>query len=285
MVLGSPGVSWDRTVVVRRESGRGQGRSGRIGTRSGPLWGSRDRTGAARGKSGRRRLLTRLYQMLRRAGASTAKNALRGSDWTWSGASAGLRGAQSSLLGQPLRKYMVRARPRQPPGGPGRVCHARRPRARRPPPTPPPAESAAATAATRGICPGAGPGRADAMLRDAVWDADRPRVGEAGGQWARGGRSRGRPAPLAARVSTPHGAGRLRPAPSDRPASERRPRGRTSRARDALLAGDLARGAGDRDEATGSVSDNRSGRAHLHDPWIGATSGVEGGGASGARVT
>lgn len=46
------------------------------------------------------------------------------------------------------------------PGGPGRVCHARRPRARRPPPTPPPAESAAATAATRGICPGAGPGRA-----------------------------------------------------------------------------------------------------------------------------
>lgn len=70
--------------------------------------------------------------MLRRAGASTAKNALRGSDWTWSGASAGLRGAQSSLLGQPLRKYMVRARPRQPPaapaasvtlGGPGPGAH------------------------------------------------------------------------------------------------------------------------------------------------------------------
>lgn len=105
---------------------------GRVGTRSGPLGGSRDRTGAARGKSGRRRLLTRLYQMLRRAGASTAKNALRGSDWTWSGASAGLRGAQSSLLGQPLRKYMVRARPRQPPaapaasvtlGGPGPGAH------------------------------------------------------------------------------------------------------------------------------------------------------------------
>lgn len=125
------------------------------------------------------------------------------------------------------------------PGGPGRVCHARRPRARRPPPTPPPAESAAATAATRGICPGAGPGRADAMLRDAVSDADRPRVGEAGGQWARGGRSPGRPAPLAARVSTPHGAGRLlrlRPAPSDRPASERRPLGSMLTARSALLA-------------------------------------------------
>lgn len=108
----------DGAGVVRRRSDRDQGRSGRVGIRSRPLGGSGDGTGAARGKSGRRRLLTRLYQMLRRAGASTAKNALRGSDWTWSGASAGLRGAQSSLLGQPLRKYMVRARPRQPPAAP-----------------------------------------------------------------------------------------------------------------------------------------------------------------------
>lgn len=141
---------------------------GRVGTRSGPLGGSRDRTGAARGKSGRRRLLTRLYQMLRRAGASTAKNALRGSDWTWSGASAGLRGAQSSLLGQPLRKYMVRARPRQPPaapaasvtlGGPGPGAHLphrhRRSRRRR---------QRQLGASARG--PGrAGPGRRDAARR------------------------------------------------------------------------------------------------------------------------
>lgn len=168
------------------------------------------------------------------------------------------------------------------PGSPGRVCHARRPRARRPPPTPPPAESAAATAATRGICPGAGPGRADAMLRDAVSDADRPRVGEAGGQWARGGRSRGRPAPLTARVSTPHGAGRLlrlRPAPSDRPASERRPLGWTWSARYALLATwSVKLGTRVRRRAQ-SVTVGAAGPTCTNYPRIGATSGAEGGGA------
>lgn len=222
--------------------------------------------------------------MLRRAGASTAKNALRGSAWTWSGASAGLRGAQSSLLGQPLRKYMVRARPRQPPaapaasvtlGGPGpgaRLPHRHRPSRRR--------RRRQLGASARG----AGPGRADAVLRDAVSDADRPRVGEAGGQWARGGRSRGRPAPLAARVSTPHGGGRLprlRPAPSDRPASECRLLGWRLSARYALPeTWSVEPGTGMRRQAR--VRESRNDRAHLHCPWIGATSGTEGG---GARVT
>lgn len=107
--------------------------------------------------------------MLRRAGASTAKKVLWGSAWMWKGASAGLPGGQSSLLGQPLRKYMVRAEP-PPPGGPCPVSHTRRPRAWRPPPTPPPAGPESAAAAARGICPLTGPGRAGPGL---AWVEDR----------------------------------------------------------------------------------------------------------------
>lgn len=88
---------------------------------------------------------------------------------------------------------MVRARPPTPrrsaaPLGP--VSHTQRPRAGRRPLTPPPAESAAATLVARGICPLAGPGRADAMLRDEGTPALRgPRVGE--GRGGRVGTERG----------------------------------------------------------------------------------------------
>lgn len=58
-----------------------------------------------------------------------------------------------------------------------------------------------------------GPGRAEPTRCCAT--RSRTLTGRGWGRRAasgpRGGRSRGRPAPLAARVSTPHGAGRLRP--------------------------------------------------------------------------
>lgn len=138
----------------------------------------------------------------------------------WKGASAGLPTGQSSLLGQPLRKYMVRAEPPTPerPAAPGPVCHTQRPRAGRPPPTPPPAQSAAAaTAASRGICPLAGPGQADAMLRDEGTPAQTGlRVAKGRGGRVRpgeGGRSAGArpgPAPSSGRagVTTPRRVGR-----------------------------------------------------------------------------
>lgn len=224
--------------------------------------------------------------MLRRAGASTAKNALRGSDWTWSGASAGLRGAQSSLLGQPLRKYMVRARPRQSPaapaasvtlGGPGpgaHLPHRHRPSRRR--------RQRQLGASARG--PGrAGPTRCCATQ-------SRTLTGRGWGRRAPVGPRREEPRPARpARCSRQHAA-RRGEAPEAPPGSLRPPRVGTQASGldvdcSVRLAGDLDRGAGDRNEATGSVSDGRSGRAHLHFPWIGATSRAERGGPSGARVT
>lgn len=63
---------------------------------------------------------------------------------------------------------MVPAEPLTPrrPAASGPVRPAQRPGVGRPPPTPPPAESAAEAAAARSICPLAGPGRADAVLKD-----------------------------------------------------------------------------------------------------------------------
>lgn len=191
--------------------------------------------------------------MLRRAGASTAKNALLGSDWTWSGASAGLRGAQSSLLGQPLRKYMVRARPRQPPAapaasvtlgdpGPGaHLPHRHRPSRR--------LRQRQLGASARG--PGrAGPTRCCATQSRALTGRGLGRRG----QWARGGRSRGRPARLAARVSTPHGRTEAPQAPPGplRPPSVSTQVSGLDAACSRRLADDRERGLGDWGEATES---------------------------------
>lgn len=181
------------------------------------------------GRTGERRraaLLTRLYQMLRRAEASTAKKVLWGSDWTWKGASAGLPRGQSSLFGQPLRKYMVRAEPPTP----------RRPRPR-------PSHSAArgrtpaSHTATGGVGGGgsgssghlsagrAGPGQADAMLSyEGTSELTGPSVGEGGGGRVRTKRGReergGPPRPLP--VRGPHG--RHRSAPRGKAAARARAR-------------------------------------------------------------
>lgn len=116
---------------------------------------------------------------------------------------------------------MVRAEPPTPrrPAAPGPVRHTQRPGAGRPPPTPPPAGSAASAAAARGICPLAGPGRADAKLSDegtlgltgpCVGEVGGGRVGMERGREERGGPPRPGPTPSSGRtgVTTPRRVGR-----------------------------------------------------------------------------
>lgn len=116
---------------------------------------------------------------------------------------------------------MARAEPPTPrrPAAPGPVRHTQRPGAGRPPPTPPPADSAASAAAARGICPRAGPGRADAKQSDeGTLGLTGPTVGEAGGgrvgmergREERGGPPRPGPTPSSGRtgVTTPRRVGR-----------------------------------------------------------------------------
>lgn len=168
-------------------------------------------------------VLTRLNQMLRRAAASTARRVLCGSDWTWTGASAALPTGQSSLLGQPLRKYMVRAEPPPTPRRPAAPSPVRpsvrptqRPGAGRPPPAPPPP-------AARGICPRAGPGHRDANLRRHLRADGAQCGGEGGGRVgdSDGAEERGDP-PRPRPVLGPRG--RQHPAPRGKAAARARAR-------------------------------------------------------------